>query len=430
MKLEKTCLAASVAMLLGTTALPTAVSAGVGLADGIYDMVINNTPYIAGAGYDIGSDGAWNSSFTVGCLPGSKGCASHAMYDDTAAAPAHGQYSGNVGDGVSGTVRIQVSSGVITGLGTFEFDTIPGTVGGNFVEYNGSANWSGSIDALGNITLTPTGTLATMSDLPSLANIDARWNVDDFNGGSGSGTNFVPNPPSANVDYDAFSTGSATNGAGTINGAAYDGTRAVLVKGGTFGSDWQGLGIQYTEIWNVSFIPLVPPEPGTGSIVTMWASSTNEAWVRLSSVPDAWIKVNEKYNLPVSNGTGGLVLPVLQAARAHHYGNLSMTLSPYFGDLQMDQVSLTNQINFGTPGTVSSMETSDNPGGIIGWTPLFVTVPEPTPNGDFGFYVTSAGQAAIAAEALMTGAQITYQENCSVNICDGLLSIQIDAPSR
>lgn len=428
MKLEKTCLAASVALLLGTTALPTAVSAGVGLADGTYDMVINNTPYITGAGYDIGSDGAWSSGFVIGCIPGTKGCSGGVMYDDAVAAPVNGEYFGNVGDGVSGTVRIQVSGGVITGLGAFEFDTITVPGFGNLAEHGGSGSWAGSIDELGNITLTPTGTLITFDAFSGLN--DARWNVDDFNGSSGSGTNLVSNPPAINAEYDSFSTGSATNSQGTFNGAAYDGTRAVLVKAGGIGSDLEVLfGRPYFEAWNVSFIPLVPPEPGTGSIVTMWASK-NEAWVRLSSVPDAWIKVNEKYDGPLNNGGGGLVMPILQAARAHHYGNLSMTLSPYFGDLQMDQVSLSNQINPGTPGTVSSMQTSDNPGGIIGWTPLFVSVPEPTPNGDFGFYVTGAGQAAIAAEALMTGAQITYQENCSVNICAGLSTIQIDAPSR
>lgn len=422
MKPKQTHLAVTIAMLLGATSLSTAVSAGVGLADGIYDMVINNTPYINGVGYDFGTDGAWSSSFSVGCIPGVKGCFSNGMYDDTIAAPANGFYSGVVGDGVSGTVRIQVTGGVITGLGTFEFDTIPGTFGGNFVEYGGSGGWTGNVDALGNITLTPTGTLATFGDfLP----VDMRWNVDNFNGSTGSGTNLVVNPPTNSTAYDNFSTGTADNGLGTITGAAYDGTRAVLVKGGILGSDWDFFGLSYMEVWNVSFIPLIPPDPGTGSVVTVWASQ-DDTWVLLSSAPATWIKVNEQFGRPVKTGAGGLVMPIIQAAKAHHYGNLNMTLSPYFSDMQMDFITLSNQINPGTPGTVSSMETMDNPGNIAGWTPLFVTVPEPTANGDFGFYVATGAQAAVAAEALMTGAQITYEETCSGSICASLSWIQID----
>jgi hypothetical protein len=258
MNLKKTTIAAAIATVVGAGALlPNAASAAT-LADGTYNMVINNTPY--SGGYDIGSDGAWNSSFTFSCLPGTKGCGSQAMYDDTIASPVNGQYSGVANDGVTGTVSISVSSGVITGTGTFEFDTIGGTAGGDFAQYGGSSGFTGSIDASGNISLTPTGAIATVGDFPSL--VDEAWNVDNFNGGSGAGTNFVPNSPNSNTAYDSFSTGSATNGAGTINGAAYDGTTAILVKGGSIGSAWGGFfGAQYLEVWNVSFVPTVVPVP-------------------------------------------------------------------------------------------------------------------------------------------------------------------------
>ncbi len=257
LKSKKTTIASAVAAVIGVTAmLPTTASA-VGLADGTYNMIINSTPY--SGGYDFGSDGAWNSSFTFSCLPGTKGCTSNAMYDDTAAQPVNGKYAG-AADGVQGTVGISVSGGVITGTGLFEFDTIPGTAGGDFAQYGNSSAFTGTIDNAGNISLTPTGILATVGDFPSL--VDEAWNVDNFNGGTGAGTNFVPNPANSNTAYDSFSTGTATNAAGTINGAVYDGTTAILVKGGSIGDAWGGFfGAQYLEVWNVSFVPTTIPVP-------------------------------------------------------------------------------------------------------------------------------------------------------------------------
>ncbi len=250
MNVNKTAIAAAMAAMgLGAGVLPTTVSA-VGLIDGFYDMIINSTPY--SGGYQFGTDGAWNSSFTFSALPGAKGGSSQALYDDTMLNLVNGKGSQGLGDGVQGTVGIQVVGGVITGTGLFEFDVISGTAGGDFQEYGSSAGFTGSIDAAGNMSLTPTGLLGTVGDFPSL--VDARWNVDNFNGGAGAGTNFAPNPVNSNTAYDTFSTGSATNAAGTINGAAYDGTTAILVKGGTIGDDWGGfLGAQYFEVWNVAF---------------------------------------------------------------------------------------------------------------------------------------------------------------------------------
>jgi hypothetical protein len=165
-------------------------------------------------------------------------------------------YSGVVNDGVQGRIGINVSGGIIIGTGTFEFDMIPATAGGNFVEY-GSPTVSGSITAGGTISLTLTGLSGTMGSFPSL--IDEAWNIDDFNGVTGAGTNFVPNPPTSNTTYDSFSTGTATNSTGSINGAAYDGSTAILVKGGRFGSVWGGFfGADYFEVWNVRFLAVSP----------------------------------------------------------------------------------------------------------------------------------------------------------------------------
>jgi hypothetical protein len=263
MQVNKSTLAAAVAVALGSSAsmLPNVASA-VGLADGFYNMTINNTPF--SGGYQFGTDGAWNSSFTFGSLPGS---GSNGLYDDTVASPVNGKYDGNPNDGVQGTVAIKVEGGVITGTGLFEFDMIPATAGGNFVEYGDSTNFTGSIDASGNISLSPTGILGAVGGFPSL--VDERWNVDNFNGLTGT----TPNPPSTNTAWDAFSTGSATNSGGTINGAAFDGTSAILVKGGTVGSDWGGFfGAQYFEVWNVGFTKTgdLPPPSAVPVPAAVW----------------------------------------------------------------------------------------------------------------------------------------------------------------
>jgi len=243
---RKSSVAAAVSVAIGISAgtLPDTVSAAT-LSDGFYDMVINNTPY-NGTNFDFGSDGVWNSRFTEGGLPGSGN--TWAMYDDTVATPVNGKYAGNPNDGVQGTVALKIAGGVITGMGGFEFDTIVATTAGDRVEYGSSSGFTGSIDASGNISLTPTGTLGAFSGFPSL--VDERWNVDNFNGFTGT----VANSPNNNTAYDLFSTVSATTSAGTINGAAYDGTTAILVKAGHTGSDFGGFyGVPYYEVWNVGF---------------------------------------------------------------------------------------------------------------------------------------------------------------------------------
>lgn len=251
-KQSSVAVAIAAAIGISTGSLPSPVSAAT-LADGFYDMVINNTPFTIDTGYDIGSDGAWNSSLTFGSMPG---ISSYNMYDDTVASPVNGKYAGVPNDNVTGTIGIQVVGGVITGTGKFEFDTILNTGGGNFAEYGSSSGFTGSIDAAGNISLTPTGILGAFGTFPSL--VDERWNVDNFNGVTGT----TVNAPNNNTAWVPFTTGSTTNATGTITGAAYDGTTAILVKGASFGSDWGGFfGAQYFEVWNVSFVPTTVPVP-------------------------------------------------------------------------------------------------------------------------------------------------------------------------
>jgi hypothetical protein len=259
MDIKRNTVSSALLLALGTSLLPATVSAII--PDGDYAMIINNTPYEAG--YQFGSDGAWNSSFTFGCVPRTKGCGSQAMYDDTVASPVNGKYSGSANDGIAGFLNISVISGSLS-VSSFSLDTIPATAGGSFQQYTDASihpvTMTGSVDASGNMTLTPTGRLGTFSDFPSL--VDKRWNVDNFNGLDG----FIPAPPNNNTTYQSFSTDSAAIPAGTIHGTRVtnigdvDGDAkadfsAVLVSGGLVGADWGGFfGAPYLEAWNVTFL--------------------------------------------------------------------------------------------------------------------------------------------------------------------------------
>ncbi len=236
--------AISIALGIGAGTLSCTVSAAT-LADGYYDMIINNTPF-NGNNYLFGSDGAWSTGITEGGnLPSS---VSYALDDDTSTSLVNGKYGGNPNDGVQGTVALKIEGGVITGTGGFEFDNAEGTTGGTRAYYGDSSGFTGSIDGSGNISLTPTGMLTAWSIFPSF--VDKRWNVDNYNGFTG--TTATPN---SNTAYDSFTTLSASTTQGTINGAAFDGTTAILVKSGVYGSDLGGFyGAQYFEIWNVGFV--------------------------------------------------------------------------------------------------------------------------------------------------------------------------------
>lgn len=265
MKMNKTAIAMAVAASMGGAISMIDTASAALLADGNYQIVINNTPYV-GSAYVFGADGAWNSGFTFGCQPGTKGCASQSMYDNNLSVNGKG---GAATDGVAGRINISVVNGVISGGNLFQVDTIKNTAGGDFQQYTVSgtaAGMTGTIDNAGNMTFTPNNRLGTVGSFPSL--VDERWNVDNFNGGVMSGTVFVPNPPTGNTAWNTFTTGSAVNSAGTTNGtliaacgSSYCGT---LVSSGQVGSDWGGFfGAAVSERWNIKItaLPTVVPVP-------------------------------------------------------------------------------------------------------------------------------------------------------------------------
>ncbi|MDH5190300.1 MAG: hypothetical protein OEW89_03515 [Gammaproteobacteria bacterium] len=246
---------------LFASALISASASAQIIPDGDYTIAINPTPYYAGIPgiADVGTDGAWNSSFTFGAipLPG----ASQLMTDNniivnTGAGP---RGSSHGGDGYAGTIGINVSGNTFSNF-SFQIDTIPRTAGGDLAQYGPQSGMTGTIDqTTGLMAFTPTGRLATVSAFAGFL-YDRRWNVE------------------VEPDWASFTTGATTNAAGTINGTPIanlgdingDGRpdfSATLVSGSNVGSDWGDFhGAPYFEVWNVIIfsgtdLVIIPPPP-------------------------------------------------------------------------------------------------------------------------------------------------------------------------
>jgi len=115
----------------------------------------------------------------------------------------------------------------------------------------------GNIDALGNITYTPTGRLGS-GQFTNAALGSPTWNIDDVS-------------PNASTDYVGFTSGTMSNYefsdldgdtipetwtvAHTVTGASLDNNlNATIVSAGTLGTAWLGFSnTPYTEVWNVTF---------------------------------------------------------------------------------------------------------------------------------------------------------------------------------
>ncbi len=276
-------LAAAVVTALGLSAVAPVAHAAT-LANGDYTIYINPTPYNTSLGrYEVGSAGAWNSSFTFGggvpTNQGAKGSASQSMGDNgnnrnssTGGVSALG--SGVLGDGWAGRVGIRVSGGTTISVTSFSKDIIWNTAGGDFTQYysgqspgslgGATITGSGSVDASGNISLLMANADTNVGRLGAIFNpviIGARWNFDDvcqLNGVGWAGSTFTtgsvstPLGGSGGCGINKTITGSALSCGGDINGDSVNDCTAILVSGGSIGGDWGGFqGAQYFEVWNV-----------------------------------------------------------------------------------------------------------------------------------------------------------------------------------
>lgn len=281
MKYKIKLLSLSVCASLGTATMisaPTPSFAGI-IPDGDYQIQINVTPFttsylypsyeaacIASSGasyctvtnsYDFGSKTrGWQSSFTTGGnIPG--GTSKEMSDNDVLSGGVWG--SGIAGDGRAGTIDISVSGDTISiddkaAIG-FQIDTLTYTVLGNWAQFvnQSPTGMSGTVDALGNMTFTPTGRLAHY-DGPLNPPDEIRWNVDD-----------VTTP--GNTAWSPFTTGTVTTTWGsitgaqvanvgpTLNGDGLDDFTATLVQASIMGTDNAHLkGNPVLEVWNVNIV--------------------------------------------------------------------------------------------------------------------------------------------------------------------------------
>lgn len=242
-------------------------------------IYINTTPTGSGTSgtfYKFGKDGAWNSSFTFG--GNAPSASSQAMTDNATTVASNGGVRGTgvAGDGYAGRVGISVSGGVIS-VTSFSKDTIYNTAGGNFAQSYlgqtptnlgaGAVTGAGASPAAGATTLT-LNRRGAISSFPTL--YDERWNFDDVcnkNGVGWNGSTFTTGSVSTNTSAVDCTTKTTITGrplatAGDLNGDGVTDYSAVLVSGGSIGTDWGGFtGAAYFEVWNVTILSQPVPLP-------------------------------------------------------------------------------------------------------------------------------------------------------------------------
>lgn len=226
------------------------------LPDGSYQLKINETPELfPGTNIaDVGSDGAWNSSFTIGNLT-AIGISNRMTDNDFCVIGPDSicRGSGVSGDGYAGTIDITVSGSTFS-VNNMQVDTIFGTPGGQLAQSMPAdfSVMSGTIDqTTGAMTLTPTERLGSIDGLPGF--YDLPWNIDD-----------VTTPGS--TEWDAFTTGTDSNSVGSVTGAPITPVgdlngdnltdyNVILVAASQVGNAWGNFaGASVIEIWNIDIL--------------------------------------------------------------------------------------------------------------------------------------------------------------------------------
>ena len=220
--------AAGVSMIF----LTETAAAGI-LSNGSWAITIVPGPVTGGAApsFVVGTDSNWNSGFTTGGLPGP---GSQAMTDNgekVLGSDGVSRGSGFAGDGFAGVIGISVT-------------------GNNFIVPG--AAMTGSVDDAGNMILTPTGRLASLSQPDTL--FDKPFNIEDL-------------APVNATTWTSFSTGTVSAGsagsisgsplasAGDIDGDGIADFTGVLVSGGVLGTAFGPVpGITYFETWRVNIL--------------------------------------------------------------------------------------------------------------------------------------------------------------------------------
>ena len=243
--------------------------------DGKYQMVINVTPeFVPGTGIaDVGSDGAWNSTFTFGSLPSV--AASKRMTDNgTLVTGSDGVARGSslAGDGYAGTVEIVVSGTNISVTG-MQVDTIFNTAGGNFAQIMPSSfsSMSGTINQTsGAMTFIPTGRLGAISSPSTLYNLP--WNIDDVT--QPGSTSWVPLTTGSSSNSQGTVNGAAVKSIGDVNGDTLTDYNVILVCASQVGTGWGTFaGASEIETWNVNILSISPRAVNDNSVLTEFTST-------------------------------------------------------------------------------------------------------------------------------------------------------------
>lgn len=270
MNINKSILASAVTAVLGITAMTVSTAASAIAIDGKYELRILTTPTATRTTYYGNSETffvfgnpsiGWNSSFTCNVTPGSN---SQGLTDNAATVSVSNDFSGSYGvdgapgakgsgivDSYAGVITFDIVGGSIGNATSFSFDTIFGTVGGEFAHYmasGGLGGISGSIDLSGNMTLSMAGRFGAM-DGPA-GGVVFPWNIDPTNTLVGFTTGTTPDPGSGDI------TGNACTG----SGGSY---ACTLVSAGQIGSPSFLAGVTYYEVWNLQLVRIGAADPTT-----------------------------------------------------------------------------------------------------------------------------------------------------------------------
>ena len=181
------------------------------------------------------------------------------------------------GDGWAGVIRFRTdaSGDNYTAL-SYNLDKYPPGPPDEFVSWTDNPKlMTGTVDAAGNMTFTPTGRMAISAFFASSIGVQP-WNIDDA-------TNTVA--PTTNA-WSTFTTGTSTGQVISLptpisltgNPLTADGNggwNALLVSSSNFGSSWSFFeGTPYTEVWDVNIQTVVPVPAavwlfGSGILVLM-----------------------------------------------------------------------------------------------------------------------------------------------------------------
>lgn len=231
MNMKKTAIAAGMLLAMGSTGANAAFTGG----DGLYTMTITS------GCFDFGN-----------CVTKGTGAISDNTTPNQANASAFGfpVGSGITNDGLMGVIDFTLTGGVMS-VTSFSQDSYQGTAGGTFyLRSTNNGTMGGTIDALGNVSLDPTGRQGAAANFITTIG-EQPWNFDNFGAGAPNATNTWETGTSTNRNQGLTPGFTLTGSALVAAGADWTGQ---LVSAGNIGTAWGSSfqNTQYSEVFNVT----------------------------------------------------------------------------------------------------------------------------------------------------------------------------------